>query len=71
VHTIVTAPRIAEFWLIAYLLIKGVRTPGPDRIAPDDDTVPGGSDEHDRRCPPSQPAVVVHRSSGRSEGVAT
>lgn len=76
VHTIVTAPRIAEFWLIAYLLIKGVRTPGPDRIAPDriapdDDTVPGGSEEHDRRCPPSQPAVVVHRSSGRSEGVAT
>ena len=26
-HTILTAPRFAEFWLIAYLLVKGVRTP--------------------------------------------
>lgn len=27
VHTILMAPTIAEFWLIAYLLIRGVRTP--------------------------------------------
>jgi hypothetical protein len=26
-HTILTAPTLAEFWLIIYLLIKGVRTP--------------------------------------------
>lgn len=35
VHAIVTAPTIAEFWLIAYLLIKGVRTPTPDRLTPE------------------------------------
>ena len=27
-------PRFAEFWLIAYLLITGVRTPSPVRLTP-------------------------------------
>jgi hypothetical protein len=27
VHAVITAPTIAELWLIAYLVIKGVRTP--------------------------------------------
>ena len=31
VHSILTAPTFAELWLLAYLLIKGVRTPDPDR----------------------------------------
>lgn len=34
VHTIITAPTIAELWLIAYLVIKGVRAPTPDQLAP-------------------------------------
>jgi hypothetical protein len=34
VHTILTAPTIAEFWLIAYLLVKGVRTPAARHLAP-------------------------------------
>jgi hypothetical protein len=34
VHAVIKAPTAVEFWLIAYLLIKGVRTsPGPDRTA--------------------------------------
>jgi hypothetical protein len=32
VHAILSAPTIAEFWLIAYLLVKGVRAPNPDRL---------------------------------------
>jgi len=34
VHEILTAPRFAEFGLIAYLLVKGVRTPDPGRLSP-------------------------------------
>jgi hypothetical protein len=34
VHTILTAPTVAEFWMIAYLLTKGVRTPKPGQLAP-------------------------------------
>jgi hypothetical protein len=34
VHTILTAPTFAEFWLIAYLLIKGVRTPAAGQLRP-------------------------------------
>lgn len=34
VHTVITAPTIAEFWMVAYLVINGVRTPRPDRLAP-------------------------------------
>lgn len=34
VHTIIEAPRVAELWMIAYLVIKGVRAPRPDRLAP-------------------------------------
>lgn len=29
VHTVITAPTVAEFWMIAYLLFKGVRVPDP------------------------------------------
>lgn len=38
VHTLLATPRWAEFWLIVYLLVKGVRTPsaGPRR----DETTP-------------------------------
>jgi hypothetical protein len=37
-HVAITAPTVAEFWLIAYLLTKGVRTPSPDEstLAPAD-----------------------------------
>lgn len=34
VHTIITAPTIAEFWMVAYLVTKGVRTPSRDQLAP-------------------------------------
>jgi hypothetical protein len=34
VHAIIKAPTVAEFWLIAYLLIQGVRTPNSDRLTP-------------------------------------
>lgn len=34
VHTILTAPGFAEFWLVAYLLIKGVRTPVVGQLTP-------------------------------------
>ncbi|MCC5947999.1 MAG: DUF4386 domain-containing protein [Nitriliruptoraceae bacterium] len=34
VHTVIQAPTVAEFWLVAYLLIRGVRTPTPERLAP-------------------------------------
>jgi len=34
VHTIITAPTIAELWMVAYLVIKGVRAPRPDQLAP-------------------------------------
>jgi hypothetical protein len=34
VHTILTAPTFAEFWLVAYLLIKGVRTPAVGQLRP-------------------------------------
>jgi hypothetical protein len=34
VHAILTAPTIAEFWLIAYLLVKGVRTPAAGHLTP-------------------------------------
>ncbi len=34
VHVAITAPTIAEFWLIAYLLIKGVRRRGDDQSQP-------------------------------------
>ena len=34
VHTIITAPTFAEFWLVAYLLIKGVRTPSEGHLSP-------------------------------------
>ena len=34
VHTILTAPTFAEFWLIAYLLIRGVRTPAAGQLRP-------------------------------------
>lgn len=27
VHAVLSAPTVAEFWLIAYLLVKGVRSP--------------------------------------------
>lgn len=33
VHTIITAPTAAEFWMVAYLVIKGVRAPRPDQLA--------------------------------------
>lgn len=33
-HSILTAPTIAEFWLIAYLLVRGVRTPAVDDQRP-------------------------------------
>ena len=32
VHTILTAPTFAEFWLVAYLLIKGVRKPAAGQL---------------------------------------
>ena len=42
VHTMLTAPTLAEFWLMAYLLIKGVRTPDPGRVVgPTVGAVPG------------------------------
>ena len=34
VHTILTAPTFAEFWLVAYLLIRGVRTPAVGQLEP-------------------------------------
>jgi hypothetical protein len=34
VHAILMAPTVAEFWLVAYLLVKGVRIPDPDRLPP-------------------------------------
>jgi hypothetical protein len=34
VHTIIAAPTVAEFWMIAYLVTKGVRAPRPDQLAP-------------------------------------
>lgn len=34
VHTILTAPTFAEFWVVAYLLIKGVRTPAAGQLRP-------------------------------------
>lgn len=34
VPTILTAATLAEFWLVAYLLIKGVRTPAADQLRP-------------------------------------
>lgn len=34
VHTIITVPAFAEFWLVAYLLIKGVRTPVASQLRP-------------------------------------
>jgi hypothetical protein len=34
IHTIITAPTVAEFWMVAYLLTKGVRTPRTDQLAP-------------------------------------
>jgi hypothetical protein len=34
VREIAKAPRFVEFWLIAYLLSKGVRSPYPDRLTP-------------------------------------
>ncbi|MFA9445958.1 DUF4386 domain-containing protein [Egicoccus sp. AB-alg6-2] len=33
-HTMLTAPTIAEFWLVLYLLVKGVRTSAPERLDP-------------------------------------
>ncbi|WP_165492035.1 DUF4386 domain-containing protein [Egibacter rhizosphaerae] len=33
VHAIISAPTIAEFWMVAYLIIKGVRTPTSDQLA--------------------------------------
>lgn len=33
-HTILTAPTFAEFWLVAYLLIRGVRTSALDQVPP-------------------------------------
>jgi hypothetical protein len=33
VHTIIEAPKVAEFWMVAYLATKGVRTPA-DHPAP-------------------------------------
>jgi hypothetical protein len=32
-HAILTAATVAEFWLIAYLLVKGVRRPAADHLA--------------------------------------
>ena len=32
-HTILTVPTVAEFWLFAYLLIKGVRTPAAGQLS--------------------------------------
>ncbi|TVR17460.1 MAG: DUF4386 domain-containing protein [Nitriliruptor sp.] len=37
VHAIVTAPTIAEFWLIAYLLFRGVRPTADHDLAPSTD----------------------------------
>lgn len=34
VHTILTAPGFVELWLVAYLLIKGVRTPVAGHLRP-------------------------------------
>jgi hypothetical protein len=34
VHTILTAPTFAEFWLVAYLLVKGVRMPAAGQLTP-------------------------------------
>ena len=34
-HTIVTAPTAAEFWMVGYLLVRGVRAPAPDPLTPD------------------------------------
>jgi hypothetical protein len=33
-HTIITAPRFVEFWLVAYLLTKGVRIPDRGQLMP-------------------------------------
>jgi hypothetical protein len=32
VHAVLTAPTLAEFWLVAYLLVRGVRMPSRDRF---------------------------------------
>lgn len=37
VHTIIMAPTVAEFWMVAYLIIRGVRAPAPDQFSPTDD----------------------------------
>lgn len=34
VHLVLTAPTFAEFWLIVYLLTRGVRVPKPDQSVP-------------------------------------
>ena len=34
VHTVLTAPTVAEFWMVAYLVTKGVRAPRADQLAP-------------------------------------
>ena len=34
VHALLTAPTVAEFWMIAYLVTKGVRAPQADQLAP-------------------------------------
>jgi hypothetical protein len=34
VQRILEAPRLAEFWLIACLLVKGVRAPGRSQLTP-------------------------------------
>ncbi len=34
VHAIITAPTVAEFWMVAYLVTKGVRAPRADQLAP-------------------------------------
>jgi hypothetical protein len=34
VHTILAPPPVADLWLVAYLVTKGVPAPRPDRLAP-------------------------------------